>query len=88
VFRQDRVDLLFVRVVAVASGEVDEARGHVNIAGPRTSRPSSDSSSHYSAYIVLAPECFAKQDPGEHFSFIAIKTVKRGSLRFNPSYHY
>lgn len=85
-FRQDRVDLLFVRVVAVASGEVDEARGHVNIAGPRTShRPSSDSSSHYSAYIVLAPECFVKQNPGDRFSFIAIKTIKWKSLRFN---HY
>lgn len=80
-FRQDRIDLLFVRVVAVASEEVDEARGHVNIAGPRTShRPSSDSSPHYLAYIVcivLASECFVEQDLGDHFFFIAIKAAER-----------
>lgn len=42
-------------------GEADEARGHVNIAGLCTShRPSSDSSSHYLAYIdhaVSALDC-------------------------------
>lgn len=88
-FRQDRIDLLFR---AVASGEVDEARGHVNIAGPRTSHhPSSDSSPHYLAYgvyIVLAPECFVERDLGDHFFLVAIKTVERESLRFNLSRQY
>lgn len=68
VFRQDRLDLLFVRAEAVASGGVDGARGHVNIAGPRTShRPSSDSSTHYLAYIdrvVLAPDYAPRQRGG------------------------
>lgn len=66
-FRQGRVDLLFVRVIAVASGEVDEARGHVNIAGPRTSHPVVGlASTHYLAYIDHVARysrlCFAEQD--------------------------